>query len=102
LRAREATRTLPIVILTGRGDEAERVLGFTVGADDYVVKPFSLSELLARVRAILRRSRPEPIADRLTAGDIVLDHTTQRVRRGSREVHLGPGSLWILPRLPSA
>ena len=90
LRARENTRTLPVIMLTARGEETERVRGLSVGADDYVVKPFSLPELMARVRALLRRSRPERIADRLNAGDLDLDRETRRVRRGSRDIHLGP------------
>ncbi len=64
LRARESTRTMPVIMLTARGEEAERVRGLSVGADDYVVKPFSIPELMARVRALLRRSRPERIAER--------------------------------------
>ena len=64
LRAQETTRTLPVIMVTARGEEAERVRGLTVGADDYVAKPFSVPELMARVRALLRRSRPERIADR--------------------------------------
>src|ERR1700761_118708 len=64
LRAREATRTLPVIMLTARGEEAERVRGLSIGADDYVVKPFSVPELMARVRALLRRSRPERVANR--------------------------------------
>ena len=82
LRAREATRTLPVIMVTARGEEAERVRGLSVGADDYVVKPFSVPELMARVRALLRRSRPERIAERLYAGDLDLDRETRRVRRG--------------------
>ena len=82
LRARETTRTLPVIMVTARGEEAERVRGLSVGADDYVVKPFSVPELMARVRALLRRSRPERIADRLNAGDLDLDRETRRVRRG--------------------
>ena len=66
LRAREATKTLPVIMLTARGEEVERVRGLSVGADDYVVKPFSVPELMARVRALLRRSRPERIADKLS------------------------------------
>ncbi len=62
LRAREATRSLPVIMLTARGEESERVRGLSVGADDYVVKPFSVPELMARVRALLRRARPERIA----------------------------------------
>ena len=73
LRARESTRTLPVIMVTARGEEAERVRGLSVGADDYVVKPFSVPELMARVRALLRRSRPERIAERLNAGDLDLD-----------------------------
>src|SRR5271168_19116 len=84
LRAREGTRSLPIIMLTARGEEGERVRGLSVGADDYVVKPFSVPELMARVRALLRRSRPERIADKLNAGDLDLDRETRRVRRGSR------------------
>ncbi len=99
LRAREATRTLPVIMLTARGEEAERVRGLSVGADDYVVKPFSVPELLARVRALLRRSRPERIADRLFAGDLDLDRERRRVRRGSREVRLGPTEFRLLEYL---
>ena len=99
LRAREATRTLPVIMLTARGEESERVRGLSVGADDYVVKPFSVPELMARVRALLRRSRPERIAERLIAGDLDLDRETRRVRRGSREVHLGPTEFRLLEYL---
>jgi two-component system, OmpR family, phosphate regulon response regulator PhoB len=77
-------------MLAARGEEAERVQGFSAGADDYVVKPFSVAELMARVRGLLRRSRPEPATEFLVMGDIVLDRANQRVRRGSREVHLSP------------
>ena len=88
LRAREATRALPVIVVTARGEEVERVRGLSVGADDYVVKPFSVPVLMARVRALLRRRRPERIADRLNAGD--LDRETGRVRRGERDIRLGP------------
>jgi len=81
LRSREQTRSLPIIMLTARGEEQERVRGLATGADDYVVKPFSVPELMARVRAILRRSRPELIASVLRAGEIELDRETHRVRR---------------------
>jgi len=90
VRAREATKTLPVIMLTARGEEGERVRGLSVGADDYVVKPFSTPELMARVHALLRRARPERVAMRLHAGDIALDRETRRVRRGDRELHLGP------------
>ena len=99
LRAREATQTLPVIMLTARGEEVERVRGLSVGADDYVVKPFSVPELMARVRALLRRSRPERIAEKLTAGDLDLDRETRRVRRGLRDVHLGPTEFRLLEYL---
>src|SRR5580698_1387845 len=96
LRAREATRTLPIIMVTARRDEAERVRGLAIGADDYVVKPFSVLELMARVRALLRRSRPERIAERLYAGDLDLDRITRRVRRGDRDIRLAPTDFRLL------
>jgi two-component system phosphate regulon response regulator PhoB len=99
LRARDATKTLPVIMLTARGEEAERVRGLSIGADDYVVKPFSVPELMARVRALLRRSRPERVANRLSAGDLDLDRETRRVRRGGREVHLGPTEFRLLEYL---
>lgn len=90
LRQRGESETLPIIMLTARGEESERVRGLSVGADDYVVKPFSTPELLARVRAMLRRAKPEKISKLLTAGDIDLDRENHRVRRAGREVRLGP------------
>ena len=99
LRARESTRTLPVIMVTARGEETERVRGLSVGADDYVVKPFSVPELMARVRALLRRSRPERIAERLYAGDLDLDRETRRVRRGARDIHLGPTEFRLLEYL---
>jgi two-component system, OmpR family, phosphate regulon response regulator PhoB len=96
LRAREATRTLPIIMVTARCEESERVRGLAVGADDYVVKPFSVLELMARVHALLRRSRPERVAERLTAGDLDLDRLTRRVRRGDRDIRLGPTDFRLL------
>ena len=97
-RAR-STRALPVIMMTARGEEAERVRGLSVGADDYVVKPFSVPELMARVRALLRRSRPERIAERLYAGDLDLDRETRRVRRGVRDIHLGPTEFRLLEYL---
>ena len=99
LRAREATRTLPIIMVTARREESERVRGLAVGADDYVVKPFSVIELMARVHALLRRSRPERIAERLYVGDLDLDRLTGRVRRGDREINLGPIDFRLLEYL---
>ena len=99
LRAREATRTLPVIMLTARGEESERVRGLAVGADDYVVKPFSVPELMARVKALLRRARPERIASVLTQGEISLDRETKRVHRAAREIHLGPTEFRLLEHL---
>ena len=96
LRARDDTRDMPVIMLTARGEESERVRGLSVGADDYVVKPFSTPELMARVHALLRRARPERVASRLTAGDIDLDRETRRVQRGGREIHLGPTEFRLL------
>jgi two-component system phosphate regulon response regulator PhoB len=96
LRAREATRTLPIIMVSARREEAERVRGLAIGADDYLVKPFSVLELTARVRALLRRSRPERIAERLYAGDLDLDRVTRLVRRADRIIHLGPTDFRLL------
>src|SRR5690606_2170979 len=90
MRARRETERLPVIMLTARGEEGERVRGLATGADDYVVKPFSVPELLARVRALLRRAKPGHVATVLTAGDIELDRETRRVRRSGRELHLGP------------
>jgi two-component system phosphate regulon response regulator PhoB len=90
LRAREKTCRLPVIMVTARGEEAERVRGLSIGADDYVVKPFSVPELMARVRALLRRSRPERIANHIYAADLDLDRKTYRVHRGTRDIRLGP------------
>ncbi|BBU60318.1 DNA-binding response regulator [Methylosinus sp. C49] len=99
LRARDDTRSMPVIMLTARGDENERVRGLSIGADDYVVKPFSPPELMARVHALLRRARPERVATRLVAGDIDLDRETRRVKRGGREIHLGPTEFRLLEYL---
>jgi two-component system, OmpR family, phosphate regulon response regulator PhoB len=96
LRARSETQHLPIIMLTARGEESERIRGLATGADDYVVKPFSVPELMARVRAILRRAKPDTVAELLIAGDIELDRVTHRVRRGGREIHLGPTEFRLL------
>ena len=96
LRQREATRTIPILMLTARGEEADRVRGLAIGADDYVVKPFSMPEILARVKALLRRAVPERVADTLQRGDIVLDRAAHRVTRRAREVRLGPTEFKLL------
>lgn len=81
LRMRPETERLPIIMLTARGEESERVRGLATGADDYVVKPFSTPELMARVKAMLRRARPEVLSSVLKCGDIELDRETHRVHR---------------------
>ena len=96
LRQREETARLPVIMLTARGEEAERIRGLATGADDYVVKPFSLPELMARVKAILRRSSPDRIAEVLKIGDIELDRAAHRVMRGLRQVRLGPTEFRLL------
>jgi two-component system phosphate regulon response regulator PhoB len=96
LRARPATARLPIIMLTARGEEGERVRGLATGADDYIVKPFSLPEFIARIGALLRRASPERIATVLTAGDIELDREKRRVSRAGREVALGPTEFRLL------
>ena len=87
---------LPIIMLSGRGEEVLRLRGFGAGADDFVVKPFSMRELIARVRALLRRSRFAIERHVLTRGDLQLDHQTRRVRRGLRDVHLRPTEFRLL------
>ena len=96
LRARPETKHLPILMLTARGEESERVRGLGTGADDYVVKPFSLPELLARVHALLRRAKPEQTMKVLKSGDIELDREKKRVHRSGRELHLGPTEFRLL------
>ena len=99
LRARPEIRNVPIIILTARGEETDRIRGLDTGADDYVVKPFSMTELTARIRAVLRRIRPGLAEDRIRHGDIVIDRVAHRVRRGGREVHLGPTEFRLLDYL---
>jgi two-component system, OmpR family, phosphate regulon response regulator PhoB len=96
LRARRDTERVPIIMMTARGEEGERIRGLATGADDYVVKPFSLPELIARVQALLRRSRPGHVAGLLSAGDLEVDRRTRRVRRGGDELHLGPNEFRLL------
>jgi two-component system phosphate regulon response regulator PhoB len=96
LRARPDTRQLPIIMLTARGEESERIRGLSTGADDYVVKPFSVPELVARVSALLRRASPERVADVLSFGDIEIDREKKRVSRGGRAVDLGPTEYRLL------
>ena len=96
VRARTDTERMPIIMLTARGEESERVRGLAIGADDYIVKPFSVPELLARIRALLRRAKPGQVATVLRIGDVELDRETRRVLRGGRDVHLGPTEFRLL------
>ncbi len=96
LRAGAETRRTPVLMLTARGEEADKVRGLDTGADDYVVKPFAMSELVARIRALLRRARPELVDERLEYADLVLDRASHRVSRGGTDVHLGPTEYRLL------
>ena len=96
IRSKTETRSIPIIMLTARGEETDRVRGLSTGADDYVVKPFSVPELMQRVRAILRRVAPDRMADVLRGGDVELDRAAHRVMRGLREVRLGPTEFRLL------
>jgi two-component system phosphate regulon response regulator PhoB len=99
LRARPESRNVPILMLTARGEEADRVRGLNTGADDYITKPFSMTELLARLRAVMRRIRPSLSEDTVKVGDIEMDRVAHRVRRSGREVHLGPTEYKLLDHL---
>ena len=96
IRRDPATSGLPVIMLTARGEEADRIRGLETGADDYVTKPFSPAELVARVRALLRRARPTAGADELAAGDIVMDLAAYRVRIAGADVELGPTEFRLL------
>jgi two-component system phosphate regulon response regulator PhoB len=96
LRKDRETAKIPIVMLTARGEEEDRIRGLKTGADDYVTKPFSPRELMARVEALLRRSRPSLAGDALVFGDIELDPVSHRVRRAGEALHLGPTEFKML------
>ena len=96
IRGRAETQHLPIIMLTARGEESDRIRGLSTGADDYVVKPFSVLELSARIKTLLRRANPSQIAHLLIAGDIELDRQSRRIRRGGRRLHLGPTEFKLL------
>jgi len=89
-------RDLPVIMLTARGEEGDRVRGLDSGADDYIVKPFSPSELIARLRAVIRRARPSAAAESLSFADLAMDLTAHRVARGGKAVHLGPTEFRLL------
>ena len=96
LRGRAETRNVPIIMLTARGEETDRIRGLDTGADDYIVKPFSMVELTARIRAVLRRIRPGLAEDRTRQGDLTIDRVSHRVKREGREIHLGPTEFRLL------
>ncbi len=99
LRRNKATAGVPIIMLTARGEEEDRIRGLKTGADDYVTKPFSPKELLARVEALLRRSRPSLAGDVLNCGPLEMDTSAHRVRRDGEVLHLGPTEFRLLRHL---
>lgn len=96
VRTRQETANLPIIMLTARTEEADRIRGLETGADDYVTKPFSTNELMARVKAVLRRIRPALMDDKITIGDIQIDRATHSVTRALKDIHLGPTEFRLL------
>ncbi len=96
IRNNTATRHIPIIMLTARGEEEDRVRGLDKGADDYITKPFSISELVARIKAVLRRVNPAIVGTVVKFADITLDRETMRVKRGERNVALGPTEFKLL------
>ncbi len=96
IRRAPATRTLPVIMLTARGEEGDRVRGLNSGADDYVVKPFSLGELVARLRAVIRRAQPSAAEEVLRYADVTMDLVAHRVSRAGKPVHLGPTEFRLL------
>lgn len=96
LRRKEATASVPIIMLSARGEEDDRVTGLDIGADDYLVKPFSIPELFARIRALLRRTEANVLSDGLTVGELEIDTKAHRVSRAKQEIHLGPTEFRLL------
>jgi len=99
LRAKGAMKSVPIIMLTARGEEGDRVRGLDSGADDYVVKPYSPKEMVARVNANLRRSRPALVSDSISYADIEMDLSAHMVTRGDKHIHLGPTEFRLLRTL---
>ncbi len=99
LRSRTKTRNVPIIMLTARGEETDRIRGLDTGADDYITKPFSMTELLSRVRAVLRRIRPALAEDIVVYGELEVDRATHRVKRSGRDIPLGPTEFRLLDHL---
>ena len=99
VKADPATRSIPIIMLSARSEESDRVRGLETGADDYVVKPYSVVDLMARLRTQLRRTRPASMGERLSFGDIILDAAEHRVFRAGQALHLGPTEFRLLSTL---
>lgn len=98
-RRNTETANTPVIMLTARAEEGDRLRGLNTGADDYITKPFSVEELIARMRAVLRRMRPAFAEERLTFADLTMDLTSHRVMRGNDEVHLSPTEFRLLRQL---
>jgi two-component system phosphate regulon response regulator PhoB len=99
IRRSPQTRALPVIMLTARGDEADRVRGLNGGADDYITKPFSLRELTARLRAVIRRAQPDAVDETMRFADVAVDIGAHRVTRAGKPVHLGPTEFRLLVHL---
>jgi two-component system, OmpR family, phosphate regulon response regulator PhoB len=99
IRRSPQTRTLPVIMLTARGEETDRVRGLDSGADDYIAKPFSLRELTARLRAVIRRAQPNAAEETLQFGEVTMDLAAHRVSRAGKPVHLGPTEFRLLRHL---
>ncbi|MEM7766481.1 MAG: phosphate regulon transcriptional regulator PhoB, partial [Pseudomonadota bacterium] len=93
------TANIPIIMLTAKAEESDRIRGLNTGADDYVTKPFSTTELIARIQAVMRRIRPGLVEDHVEVGDIVIDRTAHSVVRAGQSIHLGPTEFRLLDYL---
>lgn len=99
LRQRNETKNMPIIMLTARNDESDKIRGLETGADDYINKPFSVAELKARVKAVMRRIRPALADEVVKFADLEIDRVTHRVRRAGNEIHIGPTEFRLLDHL---
>ena len=96
MRGQSRTQNIPIIMLTAKAQEQDKLVGLETGADDYMVKPFSTRELNARIKAVLRRRAPQMVEDRVEAGDLVLDPATYRITAGGKDIHMGPTEFKLL------
>ncbi len=96
IRQNDDTVDLPVIMLTARGEEADKVMGLSIGADDYITKPFSVAELIARIKAVLRRIKPIDEKGTLSFADILIDLEIHKVSRNNRIIHLGPTEFRLL------